>query len=435
MPEMNRSYTTESTASRSSSPRRTSTSAWPSTWRGATATAAPRGQHQGGRDDGFPPVLERLRGHRAPRPDRQAHRRRLRRHHDHADQPRHHRHRALRAAPDGRAGRDRRRGRDGVPGRVPGRVRGDARPAGHQQDRHADVHLRPPDHPGRAVRGVPAAHARSSCSAKTASTTRSSRRCTSPTSRSAGCATSRSCTRGTSPSPPGSSNSSIPTGSVATSWPTPTRSSTSSAATLTSTSTSTASRCGISTGSSPPAGSAASRSMKLREILGVLRDSYCRTVGIEYMHIQDPEQREWMQERVEQPDGRPDHDEQMHILQGSTWPRPSRRSCRPSTWARSGSRWRAANPSSRSSTRCSPRRRVRLDEVVIGMAHRGRLNVLANIVGKSYGQIFGEFEGRPRPEHRPRFRGREVPPRRRGHLRRRRWQAHRRVPDQQPQPS
>src|SRR6202035_4241627 len=34
-----------------------------------------------------------------------------------------------------------------------------------------------------------------------------------------------------------------------------------------------------------------------------------------------------------------------------------------------------------------------LDEAVIGMAHRGRLNVLANIVGKSYGQIFKEFEG------------------------------------------
>jgi multifunctional 2-oxoglutarate metabolism enzyme len=41
--------------------------------------------------------------------------------------------------------------------------------------------------------------------------------------------------------------------------------------------------------------------MKLRDILGVLRDSYCRTVGIEYMHIQDPEQRRWIQQRVEQP--------------------------------------------------------------------------------------------------------------------------------------
>jgi 2-oxoglutarate dehydrogenase E1 component len=41
--------------------------------------------------------------------------------------------------------------------------------------------------------------------------------------------------------------------------------------------------------------------MKLRQILGVLRDSYTRTVGIEYMHIQDPEQRKWIQDRVEKP--------------------------------------------------------------------------------------------------------------------------------------
>ena len=39
--------------------------------------------------------------------------------------------------------------------------------------------------------------------------------------------------------------------------------------------------------------------LKLRKILGILRDSYCRTVGIEYMHIQDPEQREWIQDKVE----------------------------------------------------------------------------------------------------------------------------------------
>jgi 2-oxoglutarate decarboxylase len=37
--------------------------------------------------------------------------------------------------------------------------------------------------------------------------------------------------------------------------------------------------------------------MKLRDILGVLRDAYCRTIGIEYMHIQDPEQKRWIQER------------------------------------------------------------------------------------------------------------------------------------------
>ena len=56
------------------------------------------------------------------------------------------------------------------------------------------------------------------------------------------------------------------------------------------------------------------RTMLLREILGVLRDSYCRTIGIEYMHIQDPEQRRWFQEHVEQKYTKPDHDMQMRIL-------------------------------------------------------------------------------------------------------------------------
>ncbi len=68
------------------------------------------------------------------------------------------------------------------------------------------------------------------------------------------------------------------------------------------------------------------------------------------------------------------------------------------------SRWRAASPSSRCSMRSStPRPSPALDEVVIGMAHRGRLNVLANIVGKSYAQIFREFEGNldPKSMHGP----------------------------------
>ena len=54
--------------------------------------------------------------------------------------------------------------------------------------------------------------------------------------------------------------------------------------------------------------------MKLRDILGVLRDSYCRRVGIEYMHIQDPEERRWIQERIERKYEKPPPDEQKHIL-------------------------------------------------------------------------------------------------------------------------
>ena len=167
---------------------------------------APRAQHQGRRDDGLRRLLDRLRGHRAQGPQRQAHRRGLPGHDDLADQPRHHRHQPLGAAPDARPGRDHRRRRDGVPPGVPGRLRRHDRPQRDQQGDDADLDLRPPGHPGRAVGRVPQARPRRCCSARTASTTRSSARCGSPTSRSAGRTTSRGRTTTRSASRPGSSS-------------------------------------------------------------------------------------------------------------------------------------------------------------------------------------------------------------------------------------
>src|SRR5690606_33600871 len=64
----------------------------------------------------------------------------------------------------------------------------------------------------------------------------------------------------------------------------------------------------------PTAGSGGKPVMELREILGILRDSYCRTVGIEYMHIQSPEEREWIQARVEREPEKLSREEQLHIL-------------------------------------------------------------------------------------------------------------------------
>ncbi|HEX2578496.1 MAG TPA: 2-oxo acid dehydrogenase subunit E2, partial [Aquihabitans sp.] len=54
--------------------------------------------------------------------------------------------------------------------------------------------------------------------------------------------------------------------------------------------------------------------MKLGDLLHVLRNAYCRTIGIEYMHISDPEQKRWIQEHVEGASDRLDPDEQRHIL-------------------------------------------------------------------------------------------------------------------------
>jgi multifunctional 2-oxoglutarate metabolism enzyme len=142
--------------------------------------------------------------------------------------------------------------------------------------------------------------------------------------------------------------------------------------------------------------------MKLREILGVLRDSYCRTVGIEYMHIQNPEERAWIQDRVERPHGRPGHDEQMQILSRLNVAEAFEMFLQTKfVGQRRFSLEGAESLIPLLDAVLTEAARAALDEAVIGMAHRGRLNVLANIVGKSYAQIFGEFEGNldPRTTH------------------------------------
>ncbi len=137
----------------------------------------------------------------------------------------------------------------------------------------------------------------------------------------------------------------------------------------------------------------------LDEILQILRDAYCRTLGIEYMHIADPVQKRWIQQHVEGVPQRLDTGEQRHILD----------------------RLNAAEAFERFlHTRYVGQKRFGLEgaesavvlldtvfneaadagcaEVVLGMSHRGRLNVLANLVGKSYREIFEEFEGNLDPE-------------------------------------
>ncbi len=136
--------------------------------------------------------------------------------------------------------------------------------------------------------------------------------------------------------------------------------------------------------------------IKLREIIEILRDAYCRTIGVEYMHIQEPDQKQWLQHRIE---------------------------------GVSRSRW-LNNKDMRTilimlnaaeafenflHTKYVGHKRFSLEgaetlipmlnhlldkaieqnvqETIIGMSHRGRLNVLANILQKSYKRIFREFEG------------------------------------------
>ncbi|MBL1065119.1 multifunctional oxoglutarate decarboxylase/oxoglutarate dehydrogenase thiamine pyrophosphate-binding subunit/dihydrolipoyllysine-residue succinyltransferase subunit [Streptomyces sp. 7-21] len=139
--------------------------------------------------------------------------------------------------------------------------------------------------------------------------------------------------------------------------------------------------------------------LKLRDILGVLRDSYCRTTGIEYMHIQDPKERKWIQDRVERPHTPPEREEQLRILRRLN----ASEAFETFLQTKYVGQKRFSLEGGETlipllDSVLDEAAEARLDEAVIGMAHRGRLNVLANVVGKSYAQIFREFEGNLDPK-------------------------------------
>jgi multifunctional 2-oxoglutarate metabolism enzyme len=138
------------------------------------------------------------------------------------------------------------------------------------------------------------------------------------------------------------------------------------------------------------------RRTTLREIMDILRDAYCRTIGVEYMHIQDPVQKQWMQQRLEN-------------VPRNSWMDGVRK-------RRILETLNAAEAFEKFlHTRYVGHKRFGLEgaeslipmldalldaaahsgsrAVVMGMAHRGRLNVLANVLGMSYQKIFREFEG------------------------------------------
>ena len=140
------------------------------------------------------------------------------------------------------------------------------------------------------------------------------------------------------------------------------------------------------------------RSALLRDILGMMRDAYCRTVGVEYMHIQDPEQRRWIQEHIEKPYSKPSHDDQMRIL-GKLNEAEAFETFLQTKYV-GQKRFSLEGGESTIALLDAVIQKAaeeNLEEVAIGMAHRGRLSVLTNIAGKTYGQIFREFEGTQDP--------------------------------------
>ncbi|WP_104118094.1 multifunctional oxoglutarate decarboxylase/oxoglutarate dehydrogenase thiamine pyrophosphate-binding subunit/dihydrolipoyllysine-residue succinyltransferase subunit [Arthrobacter sp. B1805] len=138
--------------------------------------------------------------------------------------------------------------------------------------------------------------------------------------------------------------------------------------------------------------------LKFRDMLGVLRDAYCRTTGIEYMHLQDPAERQWFQDELEHPYSKPSREEQLRILHKLN----SAEAFETFLQTKFVGQKRFSLEGGESlipllDAVISGAADDGLDEVAIGMAHRGRLNVLTNIAGKTYAQVFREFEGTQDP--------------------------------------
>ncbi|WP_238382170.1 multifunctional oxoglutarate decarboxylase/oxoglutarate dehydrogenase thiamine pyrophosphate-binding subunit/dihydrolipoyllysine-residue succinyltransferase subunit [Mycobacterium neumannii] len=137
---------------------------------------------------------------------------------------------------------------------------------------------------------------------------------------------------------------------------------------------------------------------KLRDVLGLLRDSYCRHIGVEYTHILEPEQQQWLQERIEKKHEKPTVAEQKYILSKLNAAEAFETFLQTKYVGQKRFSLEGAEtviPTMDAVIdQCAE---YALDEVVIAMPHRGRLNVLANIVGKPYSQIFSEFEGNLNP--------------------------------------
>jgi multifunctional 2-oxoglutarate metabolism enzyme len=145
-------------------------------------------------------------------------------------------------------------------------------------------------------------------------------------------------------------------------------------------------------------GFAGKETKKLRDVLGLLRDAYCRHIGVEYTHILEPEQQKWLQERIEVKHDKPTVAQQKYILSKLNAAEAFETFLQTKyVGQKRFSLEGAETVIPMMDAVIDQAAEHALDEVVIGMPHRGRLNVLANIVGKPYSQIFSEFEGNLNP--------------------------------------
>lgn len=137
--------------------------------------------------------------------------------------------------------------------------------------------------------------------------------------------------------------------------------------------------------------------MTLREIVKALRDTYCRSIGVEFMHVSDPVIKRWIQQRLESTQATPSltAEQKKHVLDRLTAAEGLERYLHTKYVGQKrfslegGESFIAAiDELIQHAGECG------IQEVVLGMAHRGRLNVLVNTLGKMPKDLFAEFEGK-----------------------------------------
>ncbi|HET9149299.1 MAG TPA: 2-oxoglutarate dehydrogenase E1 component, partial [Alphaproteobacteria bacterium] len=136
----------------------------------------------------------------------------------------------------------------------------------------------------------------------------------------------------------------------------------------------------------------------LRQILAILRETYCGKVGVEFMHMQAPDEKAWVQERVESSRNHTDFSaaEKKAIYRFLVHAEEFERYLQLKfTGTKRFGVEGAESMIPALEAVIHYARRLGVREIVMGMPHRGRLNVLANIMGKSYSAIFSEFQGNP----------------------------------------
>ncbi|MFZ3288693.1 MAG: thiamine pyrophosphate-dependent enzyme, partial [Telluria sp.] len=135
----------------------------------------------------------------------------------------------------------------------------------------------------------------------------------------------------------------------------------------------------------------------LRDLLNLLRDTYCRSIGAEFMYIGDPAEKRWLQEKLESIRSSPTFsaEKKIHILDRLTAAEGLERYLHTKYVGQKRFSLEGSESFMASIDETIQRAGQNgVQEIVIGMAHRGRLNVLVNTLGKSPQELFGEFEGK-----------------------------------------